>query len=259
MRILMVGDVIGKPGRSAIKKLVPELRRELGLDLVIANGENAAGGIGLTPDTADELLTSEIDMITSGNHIWAHKDMASSIDSYQQVLRPLNYPRGVAGKGYAIVKNVLVVNLIGRTFMSSFDCPFRAIDQLLEALGENKPAVIVVDFHAEATSEKIALGWYLNGRVSSVTGTHTHVGTIDAKVLPKGTAFVTDIGMVGPVESVIGDDIDSVINRFLTQMPHRISVGKGRVAFNSVMIDVDDKTGRAASITRIDREVDIHG
>lgn len=256
MRILMIGDVIGKPGRSAVKRLVPELRLEFGLDLVIANGENAAGGIGLTPSTADELIASEIDMITSGNHIWAHKEMAASIDSYQQVLRPLNYPKGVAGRGYAIVKNTLVVSLIGRTFMSSLDCPFRAVDELLESLDGNRPAVAVIDFHAEATSEKIALGWYLNGRVSSVTGTHTHVGTIDAKILPKGTAFVTDIGMVGPVESVIGDDIDSVIERFLLQTPHRISVGKGKVAFNSVMIEVDEKTGKAVSITRIDREVD---
>jgi metallophosphoesterase (TIGR00282 family) len=256
MRIMMIGDVIGKPGRGAVRRLVPELRREFGLDLVIANGENAAGGIGLTADTANELLASEIDMLTSGNHIWAHKEMAAFINSHHQVLRPLNYPKGVAGKGYSMVKNVLVVNLIGRTFMNTLDCPFRAMDRLLESLGEDKPAIIIVDFHAEATAEKLAMGWYLNGRVSSVTGTHTHVGTIDAMILPKGTAYVTDIGMVGPIESVIGDDIDSVISRFLLQMPHRISVGKGRVGFNSVMIDVDEKTGRASSITRIDREVD---
>jgi 2',3'-cyclic-nucleotide 2'-phosphodiesterase len=258
MRILMIGDVIGKPGRSAVKKLVPELRHELSLNLIIANGENAAGGIGLTPDTADELLESEVDLITSGNHIWAHKEMVASIDSYQQVLRPLNYPDGVAGSGYAIINGVLVVNLIGRTFMGNLDCPFRCMDRLFEKLGNSKPAVTVIDFHAEATSEKIALGWYLNGRASSVTGTHTHVGTIDAKILSRGTAFVTDVGMVGPVESVIGDDIDSVIDRFLRQMPHRISVGKGKVMFNSVMIDVDEKTGRATSITRIDREVDVN-
>jgi 2',3'-cyclic-nucleotide 2'-phosphodiesterase len=226
------------------------------LDLVIANGENAAGGIGLTPDTADELLESKIDVITSGNHIWAHKEMVASIDSYHQVLRPMNYPEGVAGRGYAIIKNALVVNLIGRTFMGNLDCPFRSINQLLERLGDGRPAITFIDFHAEATSEKIALGWYLNGRVSSVAGTHTHVGTIDAKILPKGTAFVTDIGMVGPIESVIGDDIDSVLDRFLKQMPHRISVGKGRVAFNSVMIEVDERTGKAISISRIDREVD---
>jgi len=256
MRIMMIGDVIGKPGRIAVRKLVPDLRSEYGIDLVIANGENAAGGIGLTPDTADEILESEVDIITSGNHIWAHKEMVSSIDNYQQILRPMNYPKGVAGRGYAIIKNTLVVNLIGRTFIGNFDCPFRAIDSLLKELGDDKPAITVIDFHAEATSEKIAFGWYLNGRVSSVTGTHTHVGTIDAKILPKGTAYITDIGMVGPDESVIGDDIDSVINRFLMQMPHRISVGKGRVNFNSVMIDVDEKTGKATSISRIDREVD---
>ena len=256
MRIMMIGDVIGKPGRTAVKKLVPDLRSEYGIDLVIANGENAAGGIGLTPDTADELFVSGVDLITSGNHIWAHKEMVASLDSYQQVLRPMNYPRGVAGRGYAIIKNTLVVNLIGRTFIGNLDCPFRAIDSLLKELGDDKPAITVIDFHAEATSEKIALGWYLNGRVSSVTGTHTHVGTIDAKILPKGTAYITDIGMVGPDESVIGDDIDSVINRFLTQMPHRISVGRGKVIFNSVMLDIDEKTGKATRISRIDREVD---
>jgi len=256
MRIMMIGDVIGKPGRTAVKKLVPDLRSEYGIDLVIANGENAAGGIGLTPDTADELFVSGVDLITSGNHIWAHKEMVSTIDNYQQILRPLNYPRGVAGRGYAIIKNTLVVNLIGRTFIGNLDCPFRAIDSLLKELGDDKPAITVIDFHAEATSEKIALGWYLNGRVSSVTGTHTHVGTIDAKILPKGTAYITDIGMVGPDESVIGDDIDSVINRFLTQMPHRISVGRGKVIFNSVMLDIDEKTGKATRISRIDREVD---
>jgi len=256
MRIMMIGDVIGKPGRIAVRKLVPDLRSEYGIDLVIANGENAAGGIGLTPDTADELFVSGVDLITSGNHIWAHKEMVSTIDNYQQILRPLNYPRGVAGRGYAIIKNTLVVNLIGRTFIGNLDCPFRAIDSLLKELGDDKPAITVIDFHAEATSEKIALGWYLNGRVSSVTGTHTHVGTIDAKILPKGTAYITDIGMVGPDESVIGDDIDSVINRFLTQMPHRISVGRGKVIFNSVMLDIDEKTGKATRISRIDREVD---
>jgi metallophosphoesterase (TIGR00282 family) len=256
MRILMIGDVIGKPGRSAVEALVPGLRKEYDIDFVIANGENAAGGIGLTPETADELLKSGVDIITSGNHIWAHKAMVSSIDSYPQVLRPLNYPKGVAGKGYAVVKNTLVVNLIGRTFMGNLDCPFRAIDSLIEELGADKPVMIVIDFHAEATSEKLALGWYLNGRVSAVVGTHTHVGTIDARLLPKGTAYITDIGMVGPEQSVIGDDIDLVIDRFLTQMPHRISVGKGRVSFNSVLIEVDETSGKAISIRRIDREVD---
>jgi metallophosphoesterase (TIGR00282 family) len=182
--------------------------------------------------------------------------MVASIDSYPQVLRPLNYPKGVAGRGYAVIKNTLVVNLIGRTFIGNLDCPFRAIDSLLEYLGDDKPVISVVDFHAEATSEKVALGWYLNGRVSAVVGTHTHVGTIDARLLPKGTAYVTDIGMVGPEQSVIGDDVDSAIERFLTQMPHRISVGKGRVSFNSVLIEIDEATGKAISIERIDREAD---
>jgi len=252
----MIGDVIGKPGRSAVKALVPGLREKHDIHLVVANGENAAGGVGLTPDTANELLGSGVDVITSGNHIWVHREMATSIDSFHQILRPLNYPDGVAGRGYAIIKNMLVVNLIGRTFIGNFDCPFRAMDKLLKELDHKKLGIIVVDFHAEATSEKVAMGWYLNGRVSSVTGTHTHIGTVDAKILPGGTAFISDIGMVGPVESVIGDDIDSVINRFLTQMPHRISIGKGKIIFNSVLLDIDEKNGKANDIKRIDMEFD---
>ncbi|MEA1958326.1 MAG: TIGR00282 family metallophosphoesterase [Chloroflexota bacterium] len=256
MRILMIGDVIGKPGRHALRSLAPGLRDEYNIDLIIANGENAAGGIGLTPGTADELFESGIDVITSGNHIWAHKDILPALDGNASILRPLNYPEGVAGSGYAIINGVLVVNLLGRTFIGNMDCPFRAIDNLLEKLGDERPAVTVVDFHAEATSEKVAMGWYLDGRVSGVTGTHTHVGTIDTRILPNGTAFVCDIGMVGPADSVIGDNIETVIKRFLTQLPHRISVGSGKTIFNSVLIDIDEITGRAIGIKRIDRELD---
>ncbi len=232
---------------------MPGLRHELKLDLVIANGENAAGGKGLTPETADELLDSGVDVITSGNHIWAQKEVLPLLDDDTPIIRPLNFAPGVPGRGYAWRKNVLVVNLIGRTFMGPADCPFRAVSALLEGLKE-KPEAIVVDFHAEATSEKQAMGRYLDGRVSVVAGTHTHVGTIDARLLPKGTAFVTDVGMVGPSDSVIGDNLEEVLARFLTHMPQRLSVAKGPVVFNSVLVETDPATGQAGSVVRIDRE-----
>jgi metallophosphoesterase (TIGR00282 family) len=252
MIILAIGDVVGKPGRQAIHDLVPDLRKEYGIDLVIANGENAAGGFGLTVATAQELQDDGVDVITSGNHIWAQKEIIPYLDEDVPVLRPLNYPPSVPGRGYLRKKNILVVNLIGRTFMTSYDCPFRTMDKLLEELSP-KPKVIVVDFHAEATSEKVALGRYLDGRVSAVLGTHTHVGTIDARILPKGTAYVTDIGMTGPDDSIIGDDADAVIRRFLTMLPHHLSVGKGRPFFTAIMVEVDEKSGRATGIERITR------
>ncbi len=251
----MIGDVIGRPGRRAIQSLVPGLRCEYGLDLVIANGENAAGGLGLTSATAKELLDCGVDVITSGNHIWTQKEIIPHLNGNLPILRPLNYPPGVPGRGYLIIKQALVVNLVGRTFMGDCDCPFRAMDALLAELGTTPP-VIVIDFHAEATSEKNAMGQYLDGRVSAVLGTHTHVGTVDARLLSEGTALVTDVGMVGPLDSVIGDDTDAVIHRFLSQMPHHLSVGKGKVVFNSVLVVIDENTGRASGITRIDREVE---
>lgn len=255
MIILAVGDVIGKPGRQACARLLPELREKYNLDLVIVNAENVAGGIGVTPGTAEELLDTGADVLTSGNHVWNHKEILPCLDGDMPILRPLNYPPGVPGRGYVIIGRALVVNLIGRTFMNAYDCPFRAMDRLLDEL-EDRPSVIIVDFHAEATSEKMAMGRYLDGRVSAVLGTHTHVGTIDTQILPEGTAYVTDIGMVGPVNSVIGDDIDAVLKRFLTMLPNRLSVGKGRTIFNAVLMKTDDTTGRAVSIDRVTREVD---
>jgi len=248
---LAFGDIIGKPGRQAVKELLPGLKQQHRVDLVIANAENVAGGIGLTPDTAEELLRAGVDVLTSGNHIWAQKEIIPYLDSKMPVLRPLNYPPGVPGRGYLVFNNrVAVVNLIGRTFIGNFDCPFRAMDKLLAQL-EPRHKVIIIDFHAEATSEKMALGRYLDGRVSAVLGTHTHVGTIDAQLLPQGTAYVTDVGMTGPINSVIGDDTESVLRRFLTMMPHRLSVGKGETILNAVLVSVDDKSGRATSIDRI--------
>ena len=256
MLVLVVGDIIGKPGRRAVNMLLPDLRQEYGIDMVIANAENLAGGIGLTSTTARELLDADVDVLTSGNHIWAQKEIIPYLDGEMPILRPLNYPPGVPGRGYIVKGQVLVVNLIGRTFMGNFDCPFRAMEQLLAEL-KPKPPVIIIDFHAEATSEKIALGRYLDGRVSAVLGTHTHVGTIDTQLLPQGTAYVTDIGMTGPVDSVIGVDTEAVIDRFLTMIPHRLPVaGKGKTIFNAVLVSIDKDSGKAISIDRIYREVE---
>jgi hypothetical protein len=255
LRILAIGDIIGKPGRKAVEKILPGLYSEYNIDLVIGNGENAAGGLGLTLSTAQELFDSGIDVITTGNHIWAQKEIIPYLDSELAILRPLNYPAINPGHGYLLKDNVLVINLIGRVFIGNFDCPFRAMDQLLAEF-EHKSIPIIVDFHAEASSEKVAMGRYLDGRVSAVLGTHTHVGTIDAHILPGGTAYVSDIGMVGPVDSVIGDDPDSVINRFLTQMPSRLSVGKGKVNFDAILVEVDKNTGKAVDIKRIQKIAD---
>ena len=247
---------MGRPGRQAVNELLPDLREQYGLDLVIANAENTAGGLGLTPTTAVELLDAGVDVLTSGNHIWAQKEIIPYLDGEMPILRPLNYPPGVPGRGYMVKSRTMVVNLIGRTFIDNFDCPFRAMDQLLSEL-EHKPPVIIVDFHAEATSEKMAMGRYLDGRVSAVLGTHTHVGTIDAQLLPRGTAYVTDIGMTGPINSIIGDDSEAVLQRFLTIMPHRLSVGQGKTMFNAILVRVDDRSGKAVSIDRIYREVEL--
>ncbi len=255
MLILAVGDVIGRPGRMAVKKLLPSLRQQYSLDIVIANCENSAGGIGVTPDTAEELIEAGVDVLTSGNHIWAQKEILPYLDSEMPIIRPLNYPPGIPGRGYIIKGEALIVNLIGRTFMSNYDCPFRAMDKLLAEL-EPKPPVIIIDFHAEATSEKVAMGRYLDGRVSAVLGTHTHIGTIDIQLLPKGTAYVTDIGMTGPTDSIIGDDTEKVLQRFLTMIPNRLSVGKGRTIFNAVLVRINDESGKATGIERIQHELE---
>ena len=250
MRVLAIGDIVGEPGRKAVQEILPGLINEIAIDLVIANGENAAGGLGITINTAYELFNAGVDVITTGNHVWAKRDIIPYLDGQVPIIRPLNFPPGAPGHGYRVIKNVVVVNLIGRVFVGDYDCPFRTMDSLLATIKpENK--VIIVDFHAEATSEKIALGKYLDGRITALVGTHTHVGTIDAAILPKGTAYVTDIGMVGPEDSVIGDDADSVIYSFLTKMPHRISVGKGKAIFNAVLIEADVISGKAISIKRI--------
>jgi hypothetical protein len=251
----MIGDVIGKPGRRALQKLVPLVRQECAIDMVIANAENTAGGFGLTLDTAYELLESGVDVLTSGNHIWDQREILPHMDGEIPLVRPANYPNA-PGRGSLVWGDVMVVNLIGRVFLPPLDCPFRAADQLLnESQTAGGPRVIIVDFHAEATSEKQALGWYLDGRVSAVVGTHTHVGTVDTKILPQGTAYVTDVGMTGPADSVIGSDPGPVLERFLSGLPQRLTVARGPVLMNSVLLVIDKETGKARSIERLDRMV----
>ena len=259
MKILFIGDVVGRLGRKTVQALLPALRQETEAHVVVINGENSAGGRGLTLATADELFSAGVDVITSGNHVWEMREIYPILDSESPILRPLNYPPGVPGRGLLIAHGAAFINLQGRTFMGvDADCPFRAADKALEGLKD--APVIIVDIHAEATSEKVALAWYLDGRVSAVIGTHTHVATADARVLPKGTAFVTDAGMVGPRDSIIGVAVKPVIQRFLTQLPIRFApVEKGPAIFNSVLVDVDETSGRAQSIVRIDREINKHG
>lgn len=255
MRILVVGDIHGKPGRRILRERLPRLRREHGAAFVIANGENAAAGAGITPEVADEIFAAGVDVITGGNHTWHNRAAYGLLEENARVLRPLNYPPGTPGHGSTVVAardgpQVGVINLQGRVFMQEIDDPFRAARGEAERLRAATP-IIIVDFHAEATSEKIALGWYLDGRISALVGTHTHVQTADARVLPQGTAFVTDVGMTGPRDGVIGMDREAVLERFLTQLPTRFEVAKGPAQLSAVAIDVDEATGRARSIDRV--------
>ena len=249
----MVGDVVGSPGRRAVARLLPELRRDLAIDVIVANAENAAAGRGLTVRTAKELLDAGVDVLTSGNHIFDVRDFVPSLDGDLPVLRPANYPEVTPGRGVLTVRGVTVINLMGRVFMPvQVDDPFRVADTLLGQLAGPEP--VVVDFHAEATSEKQALAWYLDGRVAAVVGTHTHTPTADARLLPRGTAQVSDLGMVGVLDSIIGDDVESVIDRFLTGMPTRLPVASGEEAvLQSVLIEIDEGTRLATGIERIDR------
>ena len=254
MKVLVIGDVIGKPGRVALSHVLPRLREQHSIDIVIANGENIAGGLGVTVKTLSELQSAGVDVVTSGNHIWHHREIVPHLEDDRPLIRPLNYPPAAPGRGTHMVRGLLVVNLIGRTFMAPYDCPFRAMDALLADPPADVKA-IVVDFHAEATSEKVALGRYLDGRVAAVFGTHTHVGTIDSRILPGGTAYVTDIGMAGPIDSIIGDDPAMVLARFLTMIPGRLSVGKGPVEFNAILVTIDEETGLATDLVRLQETV----
>lgn len=255
MRLLFIGDIVGKPGRRAVQELLPGLMEGCGVDFVIANGENAAAGFGMTREIVEDLFGNRIDVLTTGNHVWDKKEIVDCIDDYESLLRPANYPARVPGRGSVVmpVRNgchVGVVNLMGRVFMSPLECPFRTADREIEKM-KSRTRIIVIDIHAEATSEKIALGWYLDGRVTAVLGTHTHVQTADERVLPGGTAYITDVGMTGPFDSVIGTRKEIILERFLSQLPSKFEVAKGDVRLQAVLIDVDEESGRAFQIERL--------
>ena len=264
IRVLFVGDVVGAPGRRTVRRLLPGLRREVGADLVVANAENSAGGRGVGVRTARELRDAGIDVLTTGNHVWAQPDVDQALaDDDLRLLRPLNFPDELPGRGACTLRvkgrDVTVVSLLGRVFMNPLDDPFRAMDTfLLTQLtsggggGTGRP-LIVVDFHAEATSEKLAMGWHLAGRVAAVVGTHTHVPTADARVLPGETGYVTDLGMVGPRDSIIGAAIEPTLRRFLTQRSSRAAVADGVVGFNSVLVELDAERGTCRAVRRVDR------
>lgn len=260
VRVLAVGDVVGSPGRRTCRRLLPGLRAELEVDLVVVNGENSAGGRGLTVRTARELRDAGADVITTGNHVWARPEIDEALaDDDLRVLRPLNFPAGLPGASAWSAKlkgaDITVVSLLGRIFMEPLENPFRAIDGFLLADGGGAAPrpLVVVDFHAEATSEKLAMGWHLAGRVAAVVGTHTHVPTADARVLPGETGYVTDLGMVGPRDSIIGAAIEPTLRRFVTQRPGRTVVGDGPVTFNAVLIELDAVHGTCRAIRRVDR------
>jgi metallophosphoesterase (TIGR00282 family) len=255
MQILFIGDIVGRPGRRAVRELLPGVVKEYGVDLVIANAENAAAGFGITRDTIDELLECGVHLFTTGNHVWDKKEVQGFIDEYPNLLRPANFPDACPGIGHAVVKTaggiaVAVINLAGRVFMHPADCPFRVAKAIVEKLRPDIP-VIIVDIHAEATSEKQAMGWFLDGEVSAVFGTHTHVQTADESILPGGTAYLTDAGMTGPHNSIIGIEKEMIIDRFLTGMPCRFEVARGNVRLQGVVVGVDPQSGKAQSIKRV--------
>jgi hypothetical protein len=257
MKILFIGDIVGKPGREAALNLVPVLREEFALDLVVANAENVAGGWGITPPIARMLLQGGMDVLTMGNHTWSKMEGTDVFAEESRVLRPANYPPGTPGRGYGLFKTasgtvVGVANMNGRVFMEPLDDPFRVADEIIASLSA-QAKVILFDFHAETTSEKVAFGYHCDGRVSAVLGTHTHVPTADERILPKGTAYITDVGMCGPENSVIGMDTETILLRFRTQLPHRFKVAEGRGVLHGVIIDVEEKTGCARSIERVTR------
>ncbi len=256
MNILFIGDVVGRPGREAIRTLLPDLQKEFALEFVIANVENAAGGSGITPAVARELASFGIDAFTSGDHIFKRREVFSIIDEEPRLLRPANFPLTSPGRGAGQFitktgKPLVLINALGRVFMESRECPFRVVK---EEIDKAKCKVIIVDFHAEATSEKIAMGWYLDGLVSAVLGTHTHVQTADEKVLPKGTAYITDVGMTGPQRSVIGRKIEDVLTRFITQIDCRFEVASEDLQLQGAVLNIDEDTGKAKSIVRLKRQ-----
>lgn len=255
MRVLMIGDIVGRPGRRAIFDNLSHLRNELNIDFVIANGENAAGGHGITKDIAKQLFAAGVDVFTMGNHVWNKKEIIDYIDKEKRIIRPANYPPGTPGAGYNIFQtkteeSLAVINISGRVFMQELDCPFRKANEIIEQIKDKIP-LIFVDFHAEATSEKVAMGWFLDGRVSAVCGTHTHIQTADERILPQGSAYITDVGMTGPRDSVIGVNTEIVLEKFITQMPRKFEVAETSYQLNAVIIEADNTTGKAVTIERI--------
>jgi metallophosphoesterase (TIGR00282 family) len=255
MKILFIGDIVGKVGRNAVNAFLSGLTNKYGIDLVIANGENIAGGFGLTESLVHDLYRMGVHVITTGNHVWDKKDFVGYISKDNRVIRPANFPPGVPGYGSIIYTmpdgaKVGVLNLSGRVFMANMDCPFRKAQDEIGALSK-ETKIIIIDFHAEATSEKVAFGYFVDGKVSAVLGTHTHVQTADEKILPNGTAYITDVGMTGPVHSVIGIDVDQIIRRFLTGMPDRFETGQGKGIFSAIVVDIDQDSGKATGIQRL--------
>jgi len=255
MKLVFIGDIVGKPGRQIVAQRIREIRESWQPDIIVANAENAAGGLGATPEVIDELKKLGIGGFTMGNHTWRKKTIIPAMPGLPELVRPANFPPGLPGKGATVItlpdgRKLGLLNLIGRVYMEPFDCPFRAADMLLpELLKETR--TILVDMHAEATSEKIAMGWHLDGRCSAVVGTHTHVQTADNWILPGGTAYITDVGMCGPIHSVIGTDKDVVVKKFISGMPEKFDVATGTALLSAVSIDIDDATGHARVIERI--------
>ncbi|MDD5565999.1 MAG: TIGR00282 family metallophosphoesterase [Candidatus Omnitrophica bacterium] len=260
MKILFIGDIVGSPGREAVKRLLPELKKELGIDFVIANAENIAGGSGITAQTAGELLGASVDVITAGDHIWKKKDIFELIQSERRIVRPLNFPAGAPGYGFGVFTlpsglKIGIANVLGRVFIDALvECPFKTTMSAVDEMRREAKAIIV-DMHAEATSEKVALGWFLDGKVSAVVGTHTHIQTADERILPAGTAYITDVGMTGPYDSVIGRRIEDVLERFITGIPTRFEVAQDNIQLHAVAIQINDATGKAESITRVQRKL----
>jgi metallophosphoesterase (TIGR00282 family) len=260
LNILFIGDIFGNPGRKAVKEYLGTLKRDLKIDFCIANGENSAAGSGITYVIAQELYKYGIDVITMGNHTWSKKEIYSFIENDKRIIRPSNFAPGTPGNGYAIIETqkgrIGILNLAGRVYMDSVDCPFRKADEDILKIKE-QTNIIIVDFHAEATSEKIAMGWYLDGRVSAVVGTHTHVQTADEKILDCGTGYITDVGMTGPNEGIIGVDKEIVIEKFLKGLPVKFEVSTGKVQFNAIYLEIEEKKGRVTKIERISRIFDL--
>jgi 2',3'-cyclic-nucleotide 2'-phosphodiesterase len=255
MRILILGDVMGRPARRAVRDIVPGLVKKEEIDLVVANAENAAGGMGVDIKSAKELLAAGVEVMTSGNHIWKKKEIYSFLDDQDSLIRPANFPAGAPGRGWCLWQRngsrALIINLQGRVFMPNHvEDPFRCVDEILKERG-GQSRVVIVDMHAEATSEKYAMGWYLDGRASIVYGTHTHVQTADERIFPGGTAYITDLGMCGPLDSVIGMERESVIRGFMTQLPRQFEVAQDNVVLQGVIADVDEESGKASAIRRL--------